>query len=174
MLTVARSAQILYLPANPACFCSSAPFSTRAMSCILRIPTSYQRSRLSTSISAANRQIFHFSSVHLDVMFSTESRAMVATNTTFMVLAILSVVLRFQVRRPKAFRLELDDYLVLAALVRMTYSCQLVSCSFSDFCAKVFLCRPRRHEHCWRFCCRLWNAVRVVERRKGYCFPQSP
>lgn len=49
-------------------------------------------------------------------MLTSESRAMVATNATFMVLAILSVVLRFQIRRPTAFCLELDDYMILTAL----------------------------------------------------------
>ncbi|CAF9916363.1 hypothetical protein IMSHALPRED_003055 [Imshaugia aleurites] len=49
-------------------------------------------------------------------MYTAESRAMVATNVTFMVLAMLSVILRFEVRRPKALVLELDDYLILTAL----------------------------------------------------------
>lgn len=50
-------------------------------------------------------------------MLTAESRAMVATNATFIALAILSVVLRFEVRRPKAFSLERDDYMILTALV---------------------------------------------------------
>lgn len=61
---------------------------------------------------------------------------MVGTNAALMVLATLSVALRFQVRRPKAFRLELDDYMVLTALVSMSHSCQLVPCLLS--CAKFF------------------------------------
>lgn len=61
---------------------------------------------------------------------------MVGTNAALMVLAALSVVLRFQVRRPKAFSLELDDYMILTALVSMSHKCQLVSCSSS--CAKFF------------------------------------
>lgn len=56
---------------------------------------------------------------------------MVGTNAALMVLAALSVVLRFQVRRPKAFSLELDDYMILTALVSMSHECQLVSCSSS-------------------------------------------
>ena len=59
-------------------------------------------------------------------MLTAESRAMVATNVALMVSAVLSVVLRFHVRRPKAFRLELDDYMILTALVRLSHSCQLV------------------------------------------------
>ena len=106
-------------------------------------------------------------------MLSIESRAMVATNTTFMVLAILSVVLRFQVRGTKAFRFQLDDYMVLAALVSMIHSLPAGIPLISIFCAKVLLRRPRCHEHCWRFCRRLWDAVRVIERRKGYRLPQS-
>ena len=54
-------------------------------------------------------------------MLTAESRAMVATNATLMAFAILSVVLRFQVRRPKAFCLELDDYMILTALVRISH-----------------------------------------------------
>lgn len=57
-------------------------------------------------------------------MYTAESRAMVATNVTFMVLAMLSVILRFEVRRPKALVLELDDYLILTALVRTSHECQ--------------------------------------------------
>ena len=59
-------------------------------------------------------------------MLTTESRAMVATNAALMVLAVLSVVLRFQVRGPKALRLELDDYMVLMALVRILQTCQTI------------------------------------------------
>lgn len=69
-------------------------------------------------------------------MLTSESRAMVATNATFMVLAILSVVLRFQIRRPTAFCLELDDYMILTALVRMPRGLQGVRCS--RFCSKFF------------------------------------
>lgn len=61
-------------------------------------------------------------------MLTAESRAMVATNAALVVLAILSVVLRFQVRRPKAVRLELDDHMILTALVRMYHWCQVVPC----------------------------------------------
>ena len=59
-------------------------------------------------------------------MLTTASRAMVGTNAALMALAVLSVVLRFHVRRPKAFRLELDDYMILTALARPSHSCQLV------------------------------------------------
>lgn len=69
-------------------------------------------------------------------MLTTESRTMVGTNAALMVLAALSVVLRFQVRGPKAFSLELDDYMVLTALVSMSHSCQLPPCLSS--CAKFF------------------------------------
>lgn len=69
-------------------------------------------------------------------MLTIESRGMVGTNTALIVFAALSVVLRFHVRRPKAFSLELDDYMVLAALVSMSDSCQPVPCSSS--CAKFF------------------------------------
>ena len=61
---------------------------------------------------------------------------MVATNATFMVLAMLSVVLWFQIRRPKAFCLQLDDYMILTALVRMSRGYQRVLCSW--FCSKFF------------------------------------
>lgn len=61
-------------------------------------------------------------------MLTTESRAMVAANTALMVLAIMSVVLRFQVRRPKTLHLELDDYMILTALVRMSHRPQVVRC----------------------------------------------
>ena len=69
-------------------------------------------------------------------MLTAESRAMVATNATLVVLAILSVVLRFQVRRPKAFHLEIDDYMILTALVRMCHRCQVVPCSY--LCSQFF------------------------------------
>lgn len=69
-------------------------------------------------------------------MLTAESRAMVATNAAFMALAILSVVLRFEVRRPKAFSLEIDDYMILTALVSMSHRCQVVPCSF--FSSKFF------------------------------------
>ena len=59
-------------------------------------------------------------------MLTAESRAMVITNAALMAFAVLSVVLRFHVRRPKAFHLELDDYMILTALVRLSHSCQLV------------------------------------------------
>ena len=64
-------------------------------------------------------------------MFTAESRSMVVTNAVFMVLAILSVVLRFQVRRPKALSLELDDYMILTALVSLvaTWCLALIFCS---------------------------------------------
>ena len=59
-------------------------------------------------------------------MLTAESRALVGTNAALMAFAVLSVVLRFYVRRPKAFRLELDDYMILTALVRLPRSCQRV------------------------------------------------
>lgn len=61
-------------------------------------------------------------------MLTTESRAMVAANTALMVLAITSVVLRFQVRMPKALPLKLDDYMILTALVRLSHPSQGVRC----------------------------------------------
>ena len=69
-------------------------------------------------------------------MLTAASRAMVATNAAFMALAVLSVVLRFQVRRPKAFYLQLDDYMILTALVRMPPQSPMVSCSC--LCFKFF------------------------------------
>ena len=93
-------------------------------------------------------------------MFTTESRAMVATNTALMAFAVLSVVLRFQVRRPKAFRLEIDDYMILTALVRMSHRFPVDALLIVLF--KVLLYSPRRYEHSWRFCCRLWSSVRVL------------
>ena len=94
-------------------------------------------------------------------MFTAESRSMVVTNSVFMVLAVLSVVLRFQVRRPKALSLELDDYMILTALVRLRHSTHMMPCT--DLLFKVLRCGPCHHEHRRRFCCRLRNSVRIVE-----------
>ena len=66
-------------------------------------------------------------------MLTAASRAMVATNAAFMALAVLSVVLRFQVRGPKAFYLQLDDYMILTALVRMPPPRQMLPCSSLSF-----------------------------------------
>ena len=90
-------------------------------------------------------------------MLTAESRAMMATNAALMAFAVLSVVLRFHVRKPNAFRLELDDYMILTALVRLSHSCQLVRYSLFRF--EVLLCSPRRYEHHRRFRCRLWNSI---------------
>ena len=94
-------------------------------------------------------------------MFTAESRSMVVTNAVFMVLAVLSVVLRFQVRMPKALSLQLDDYMILTALVRMLHCIHMMPCSNLLF--KVLRRGPCHHEYRRRFCCRLWNSVRVVE-----------
>ena len=94
-------------------------------------------------------------------MFTAESRSMVVTNSVFMVLAVLSVVLRFQVRKPKALSLELDDYLILTALVRLYHSIHTLPCS--DHLFKVLRRGPCHHEHRRRFYCRLRNSVRVTE-----------
>lgn len=94
-------------------------------------------------------------------MFSAESRSMVVTNSVFMVLAVLSVVLRFQVRMPKALGLQLDDYMILTALVRLRHKIHMMPCS--DLLFKVLRSGPCHHEYRRRFCCRLWNSVRIVE-----------
>ena len=105
-------------------------------------------------------QLFEYQILSV-AMFTAESRSMVVTNAVFMVLAVLSVVLRFQVRMPKALSLQLDDYMILTALVRMFHSIHMMPCSNLLF--KVLRRRPCHHEHRRRFCCRLWNSVRVVE-----------
>ena len=58
-------------------------------------------------------------------MLTAESRAMVGTNAALMAFAIMSVVLRFQVRGPEAFCLQLDDYMILTALVRLSHQCDM-------------------------------------------------
>ena len=94
-------------------------------------------------------------------MFTAESRSMVVTNSFFMVLAVLSVVLRFQVRRPKAFSFELDDYMIVTALVRLCHNIHMMPCP--DCLFKVLRRGPCHYKHRRRFCCRLWNSVRIVE-----------
>ena len=52
-------------------------------------------------------------------MSTSESGALIATNAVFMGLAIASVALRLYTRQRKIDYLQADDFLILAALVRL-------------------------------------------------------
>lgn len=89
-------------------------------------------------------------------MTTGASRDMIVTNAFFMALAILSVILRFLIRRKQeVVEYAADDWLILLAMVPSTLKAEASTKSLS----LGLLCSSCRHKY--RRCShrRLWNTV---------------
>ena len=88
---------------------------------------------------------------------------MIATNTTFMILACIAVILRIYTRMRKSPPLRADDYLIVGALGRQANSQTHLFRTLILGLYVGILCLPSRDQYRWYSRRGLRDAVRIIE-----------
>ena len=94
-------------------------------------------------------------------MVSPQTSAVIATNGILAVLAVAAVILRIAIRKQKILILQVDDYLILGALVIPMRGTDIETVLMSN---QVLFCSPCHHQYCR--CSHRWfrGTVRDSER----------